>query len=110
MNKTVITATTKMPLTELLHWLEQLEATVSGPQKEAVQQYIIDLKTKIQRIINVGLGYLHLDRQTMTLSGGEKQRIKLAAALQSQLTGIIYIFDEPTMGLHPKDTAELLMF
>ena len=48
-NKTVITATTKMPLTELLHWLEQLEATVSGPQKEAVQQYIIDLKTKIQR-------------------------------------------------------------
>lgn len=107
-NKTVITATTKMPLTELLHWLEQLEATVSGPQKEAVQQYIIDLKTKIQRIINVGLGYLHLDRQTMTLSGGEKQRIKLAAALQSQLTGIIYIFDEPTMGLHPKDTAGII--
>ena len=48
MNKTVITATTKMPLTELLHWLEQLEATVSGPQKEAVQQYIIDLKTKFK--------------------------------------------------------------
>ncbi|MFQ7171550.1 MAG: AAA family ATPase [Thomasclavelia ramosa] len=51
---------------------------------------------------------MHLDRQTMTLSGGEKQRIKLAAALQSQLTGIIYIFDEPTMGLHPKDTAGII--
>lgn len=73
-----------------------------------VEVYLTDLKTKIKRIINLGLGYLTLDRQTITLSGGEMQRIKLAATLDSDLTGIIYILDEPTIGLHPKDTEGMI--
>jgi len=93
---------------ELYQWLLKLENTVSGINKLLIESYLLDLKTKIQRIINVGLGYLSLDRQTMTLSGGEAQRIKLAATLDSSLTGIIYIMDEPTIGLHPKDTAGII--
>ena len=67
-----------------------------------------DLKTKLKRMLKLGLGYLSLDRQTMTLSGGEAQRLWLAAVLDSDLTGVIYILDEPTISLHQKDTAGLL--
>lgn len=95
-------------LEELYQWLLRLEDLVSGTNKLMVESYVLDLRTKIQRILNVGLGYLSLDRQTMTLSGGEAQRIKLAATLDSSLTGIIYIMDEPTIGLHPKDTTGII--
>lgn len=66
------------------------------------------METKLKRFINVGLGYLSLDRQTVTLSGGELQRLRIAAILDSDLSGVIYILDEPTIGLHPKDTAGLI--
>lgn len=89
----------KMSLIELDNWLNEIRV-----ENEDVKQYIYDLKTKIKRIIKVGLGYLHLDRTYKTLSGGEKQRIRLAAALDSTIVGIIYILDEPTVGLHPQDT------
>lgn len=97
-----------LSLEELYQWLLRLENTVSDINKLTIEPYLLDLKTKIQRIINVGLGYLSLDRQTMTLSGGEAQRIKLSATLDSSLTGIIYIMDEPTIGLHPKDTTGII--
>ena len=97
-----------LSLEELFQWLLKLETFVSGSNKLMIEPYLLDLKIKIQRIINVGLGYLSLNRQTMTLSGGEAQRIKLAATLDSTLTGIIYIMDEPTIGLHPKDTAGII--
>jgi excinuclease ABC subunit A len=97
-----------LSLEELYQWLVKLEASVGNRKKTMVEVYIQDLKTKLQRIIRVGLGYLSLDRQTMTLSGGEAQRIKLAATLDSTLTGIIYIMDEPTIGLHPKDTIGIV--
>ncbi len=66
------------------------------------------MKTKLTRIIKIGLGYLTLDRQVITLSGGEAQRLKLSALLDSALTGVLYIMDEPTVGLHPKDTLGLV--
>lgn len=94
----------KLSLNELHQCIIKLEANIKGADRALADTYLLDLKTKIQRIVNVGLGYLTLDRQTMTLSGGESQRIKLAAVLDSSLTGIIYIMDEPTIGLHPKDT------
>ncbi|MEL7565628.1 MAG: excinuclease ABC subunit UvrA [Dehalobacterium sp.] len=94
-----------LSLEELYGWILKLEGSLTSGKRNLVEAYVLDLKTKIQRIINVGLGYLSLDRQTITLSGGELQRVKLAAALDSDLTGIIYIMDEPTIGLHPKDTA-----
>lgn len=114
LSRTVTVLDTRLPelvslsLEELYEWLLKLEDFVSGINKYMVESYLLDLKTKIKRIVNVGLGYLSLDRQTMTLSGGEAQRIKLAATLDSSLAGIIYIMDEPTIGLHPKDTAGII--
>lgn len=97
-----------LSLEELYGWIRKLEDSVSEENRRLIEVYSLDLKTKIRRILNVGLGYLSLDRQTITLSGGELQRIKLAAALDSDLTGIIYIMDEPTIGLHPKDTEGMI--
>ncbi len=98
----------KRSLDELVDWITAIETNLEGRNLDLVMPYILDLKTKIKRIINVGLGYLTLNRQTMTLSGGEAQRIKLSAVLDSTLTGIIYIMDEPTIGLHPKDTHGII--
>ena len=95
-------------LDELLQWIINLESALDLRQRSLVGAYLLDLKTKIRRIVNVGLGYLSLDRQTMTLSGGEAQRIRLSAALDSTLSGILYILDEPTIGLHPKDTEGMI--
>lgn len=97
-----------LSLEELYAWLRKLEHSLAGAKHSLIESYLLDLKTKIQRILNVGLGYLSLDCQTITLSGGELQRVKLAAALDSDLTGIIYIMDEPTIGLHPKDTEGMI--
>jgi excinuclease ABC subunit A len=97
-----------LSLEELSGWVLKLDCSLDDGNRSLVEVYLLDLKTKIQRLINVGLGYLSLDRQTITLSGGELQRVKLAAALDSDLTGIIYIMDEPTIGLHPKDTAGMI--
>jgi len=97
-----------LSLEQLQVWVRELEETLSDAERAHVEAYLLILTTKIRRIINMGLGYLSLDRQTVTLSGGELQRIKLAATLDSDLTGIIYILDEPTIGLHPKDTAGII--
>lgn len=95
-------------LEQLNDWIRTLESSLCDTQRPLAESYLLDLRTKIQRLANVGLGYLSLDRQTITLSGGELQRVKLAAALDSDLTGIIYIMDEPTIGLHPKDTEGMI--
>lgn len=97
-----------LSLEELYAWIRKLEDSITEQNRNLIEVYLLDLKTKIQRILNVGLGYLSLDRQTITLSGGELQRVKLAATLDSDLTGIIYIMDEPTIGLHPKDTEGMI--
>lgn len=97
-----------LSLEELIEWIGRLEKALDDASRSLVAAYLLDLTTKIRRMINVGLGYLSLDRQTITLSGGELQRIKLAATLDSDLMGMIYIMDEPTIGLHPKDTAGII--
>jgi len=97
-----------LSLEELYTWIQKLQGSLNDANLNLVESYLLDLKTKIQRILNVGLGYLSLDRQTITLSGGELQRVKLAATLDSDLTGIVYIMDEPTIGLHPKDTEGMI--
>lgn len=95
-------------LEKVYHWLEELGSPLSEKHRELVRAYLLDIKTKLHRFRKVGLGYLSLDRQTITLSGGELQRLRLAAVLDSDLSGVIYILDEPTIGLHPKDTAGLI--
>ena len=92
----------------LTDWVSSLEARLQHNERLLAGVYVTDLKTKLKRILKLGLGYLSLDRQTMTLSGGEGQRLRLAAVLDSDLTGVIYILDEPTISLHPQDTEGLL--
>ncbi|WP_319467772.1 excinuclease ABC subunit UvrA [uncultured Trichococcus sp.] len=96
-------------LTSLTNWVSKLEENLKHSEQLLAGVYVTDLKTKLKRILKLGLGYLSLDRQTMTLSGGEAQRLRLAAVLDSDLTGVIYILDEPTISLHPKDTEGLLI-
>ena len=97
-----------LPLDELLAWAEGLERCATEREKAVAGSYLTDLQTKIRRAVRMGLDYLTLDRQAITLSGGESQRLKLAAALDSSLSGIIYVMDEPTAGLHAKDTHNLM--
>ena len=93
---------------ELFAWVSGLSETLDERRRSLVEDYLLDIKTKLQRFLRVGLGYLSLDRQIVTLSGGELQRVRLAGVLDSELSGIIYILDEPTVGLHPKDTAGMV--
>lgn len=95
-------------LEEMLAWINRLEKSLDEKNYMLVKTFIQDLRTKLIRIDKIGLGYLTLDRQVITLSGGEAQRLRLAALLDSALTGVLYIMDEPTMGLHPKDTWGLV--
>jgi len=114
LSRSVTVESTRLPelsllsLEELYAWILKLEGSLDDAKRRLIEPYLLDLKTKIQRIFNVGLGYFSLDRQTITLSGGELQRVKLAAALDSDLTGVIYIMDEPTIGLHSKDTEGMI--
>ncbi len=93
---------------QLLHWIQEVSQQLSEQQKRYVDNFLLDIQTKTERLIKVGVGYLTLNRQMTTLSGGEQQKIKLAATLDSTLTGIIYLLDEPTTGLHPKDTRGMI--
>ncbi|WP_102275670.1 ATP-binding cassette domain-containing protein [Cytobacillus massiliigabonensis] len=95
-------------LEEMLNWAHNLERVIQKESYLLVETFILDILTKLTRIIKIGLGYLTLDRQVITLSGGEAQRLRLAALLDSALTGVLYIMDEPTVGLHPKDTLGLV--
>lgn len=95
-------------LEEMLQWVAQLEESLEASSLFMAETFTNDLKTKLRRIIKTGLAYLTLDRQMITLSGGEAQRLRLASLLDSSLTGVLYVMDEPTMGLHPKDTLGLV--
>lgn len=94
-----------MPLSQLLDWLENLQ--LSPMQREIVKDALGQVKGKLSFLKRVGLDYLTLSRQSKTLSGGEYQRVNLSNQLASALTGTIYVLDEPTIGLHPRDTRRI---
>lgn len=96
------------PLGEVLAWATGLAEAMPPEGRQLLGPILHDLPGRLKRIMDVGLGYLSLNRQTVTLSGGESQRLRLASLLGSGLTGVLYILDEPTAGLHPKDTAGLI--
>ncbi|MGB4406101.1 MAG: excinuclease ABC subunit UvrA [Sphaerochaeta sp.] len=114
LSRTATVMNTRLPelsqvsLQVLLQWVESLDTKLTREQHHLIGSYLLDLSTKIKNVIQVGLGYLSLDRQVITLSAGETQRLRLASSLDSELTSIIYILDEPTVGLHPSDTQELV--
>ncbi|MDN9011656.1 excinuclease ABC subunit UvrA [Brevibacillus laterosporus] len=89
-------------------WIDALKNHLSVLNYEAVRPILADLKERIEGLCKDGLGYLSLDRTFTTLSGGETQRLRLAALLNSNLTGIVCVLDEPTTGLHPQDTDKLI--
>ncbi|XOK58361.1 excinuclease ABC subunit UvrA [Paenibacillus elgii] len=95
-------------LDDVLSWLNGLPGSLPPAGREMLEPVLNDLPERLRRVIDVGLGYLSLHRQTVTLSGGEAQRIRLASLLGSGLTGVLYILDEPSAGLHPRDTEGLI--
>ncbi|MFN8285187.1 MAG: excinuclease ABC subunit UvrA [Chitinophagales bacterium] len=98
----------KMDLTELAKWFEGLETRMSERQQIIAKDLLKEIRTRIQFILDVGLDYLALDRPAKSLSGGESQRIRLATQIGSQLSGITYILDEPSIGLHQRDNRKLI--
>ena len=96
----------QMPLDALRTWVEAL--ALSATEEQIAETILREIRARVRFLVEVGLGYLTLDRQTRTLSGGEAQRINLANSLGSQLVDTIYVLDEPSIGLHPKDTEALL--
>ncbi len=98
----------RMPLAELAHWLEELKEIVSGGEWLIADPIVADLTERVRRLVDVGVSYLTLERSSPTVSAGEAQRLRLAALLGSGLTGVLYVLDEPTIGLHPRDTGRLI--
>ncbi|MEK7665291.1 MAG: excinuclease ABC subunit UvrA [Patescibacteria group bacterium] len=82
--------------------------SLTSEQRLIIERIMQEAKTRVQHLLDVGLGYLTLDRAAMTLSGGESQRVRLATSLASKLSGVIYILDEPSIGLHPRDNDHLI--
>lgn len=104
-----ISEITQWPLEGVLAWAERVRSELSAESMEMLETILaIEVPTRLRRILDVGLGYLSLSRQSITLSGGEAQRLRLASLLGSGLTGVLYILDEPTSGLHARDTAGLI--
>lgn len=95
-----------LSVTDVRAWVEQL--SLSGREAGIARDLIPEIKSRLEFLEDVGLGYLTLDRGAPTLSGGEAQRIRLAAQLGSNLQGVCYVLDEPTIGLHPRDNQILL--
>ncbi|MGQ9559395.1 MAG: excinuclease ABC subunit UvrA [Candidatus Oleimicrobiaceae bacterium] len=97
---------TRMTLAEARKFLDRLSLTPF--EQQVAGQILRELRNRLSYLDDVGLGYLTLDRRTATLSGGEYQRINLATALGAKLVGTLYVLDEPTIGLHPRDTRRLI--
>ena len=97
-----------MDIAELYEWLGQVESHLSERQRVVAHEILKELMTRLKFLLDVGLDYLSLNRSTMTLSGGESQRIRLATQIGSQLVNVLYILDEPSIGLHQRDNVRLI--
>jgi excinuclease ABC subunit A len=95
-----------MPVDKLYTFFKEIK--ISSHQQEIAKRLLIEISNRLEFLVNVGLGYLTLNRLSSTLSGGESQRINLATSLGSNLVGSLYILDEPSIGLHPRDTSRLI--
>lgn len=101
-----ITELINIPVSQLLTWVEQLE--LNAHEEMIAKRILTEIRNRLQYLMDVGLGYLTLNRASNTLSGGESQRINLATSLGSCLVGSLYILDEPSIGLHSRDTKRLI--
>lgn len=104
-----ITDLVEIPISELIQWEPlQDEEALSAHEQKIARRLITEIRNRLQFLIDVGLGYLTLNRTSNSLSGGESQRINLATSLGSSLVGSLYILDEPSIGLHSRDTQRLI--
>ena len=97
-----------MELSDLYEWVCTTEAQLEDKQRQIAGEIFKEIRTRLKFLLDVGLEYLSLNRQSMTLSGGESQRIRLATQIGSQLVNVLYILDEPSIGLHQKDNRRLI--
>ncbi len=93
---------------ELLQWLDSAEESMQTRQLRIAHEIIREIRSRLQFLLEVGLDYLSMDRPAVSLSGGESQRIRLATQIGSQLLGVLYILDEPSIGLHQRDNIRLI--
>ena len=97
-----------MEIGQLKEWLESLAGTFGKRQNTIARDILKELKDRVTFLLDVGLDYLSLDRATASLSGGESQRIRLATQIGSKLVNVLYILDEPSIGLHQRDNRKLI--
>jgi len=98
----------QMDINELANWFQNIEKILTQKQLAIGGEILKEIRTRIQFLLDVGLDYLTLDRTSKSLSGGEAQRIRLATQIGSQLVGVLYILDEPSIGLHQRDNQKLI--
>lgn len=97
-----------MDISELYEWLNQVDAHLSDKQQLIASEILKEIRTRLKFLLDVGLDYLSLNRTSVSLSGGESQRIRLATQIGSQLVNVLYILDEPSIGLHQRDNVRLI--
>ena len=97
-----------MDISELREWLDQVEEHLDHQQQQIAVEILKEIRTRLEFLLEVGLDYLALNRQSASLSGGESQRIRLATQIGSQLVNVLYILDEPSIGLHQRDNERLI--
>ncbi len=98
----------QMDISDLSVWFDELDSHLSERQKKIATEVIKEIKDRLRFLVNVGLDYLSISRSSKSLSGGEAQRIRLATQIGSQLVGVLYILDEPSIGLHQRDNEKLI--
>ncbi|NBZ89970.1 excinuclease ABC subunit UvrA [Stagnihabitans tardus] len=98
----------QLSIREAHKWVEEVPATLTGQQNEIAKAILKEIRERLGFLVNVGLDYLTMSRNAGTLSGGESQRIRLASQIGSGLTGVLYVLDEPSIGLHQRDNDRLL--
>ena len=103
-----ISEVANLDIDELRDWLEQVEAHLPSMKAKVAHEIIKELRSRVNFLLDVGLNYLSLNRQSASLSGGESQRIRLATQIGSQLVNVLYILDEPSIGLHQRDNERLI--
>ncbi|MBB3187783.1 excinuclease ABC subunit UvrA [Microbacter margulisiae] len=103
-----ISQLSEMDIVDLYKWTTNIESELSERQKKIAAEILKEIRSRLQFLLDVGLGYLSLNRSSMSLSGGESQRIRLATQIGSQLVNVLYILDEPSIGLHQRDNDRLI--
>ena len=97
-----------MDISELYEWMENVTSHLNSKQQQIAAEILKEIRTRLKFLLDVGLDYLSLDRSAVSLSGGESQRIRLATQIGSQLVNVLYILDEPSIGLHQRDNQRLI--